>query len=65
MAITTIRPILALLSLGDYNQTTNPDHEQAQFPTDCVLCHTETAWVPSTFDHNAIYPFTGAHSDRG
>ncbi|MCB9344642.1 MAG: hypothetical protein H6576_13145 [Lewinellaceae bacterium] len=46
---------------ADYNQTTNPDHEQAQFPTDCVLCHTETAWVPSTFDHNAIYPFTGAH----
>ena len=46
---------------NDYNQTTNPDHVVAQFPTDCESCHTEDAWVPSTFDHNAIYPLTGAH----
>ncbi|MCP5100755.1 MAG: hypothetical protein GY943_34835, partial [Chloroflexi bacterium] len=45
----------------DYNQTTNPDHAAAQFPTDCEDCHTETAWVPSTFDHSAFYPLTGAH----
>jgi hypothetical protein len=45
----------------DYNQTTNPNHAAAQFPTDCAACHSETAWIPSTFDHNEIYPFTGAH----
>ncbi len=46
---------------ADFNQTTDPNHSTNQFPTDCETCHSETAWVPSTFDHNAIYPFTGAH----
>ncbi|MBK6998374.1 MAG: hypothetical protein IPH31_27170 [Lewinellaceae bacterium] len=46
---------------ADYDGTTNPNHISAQFPTDCALCHSETAWIPSTFDHNTIYPFTGAH----
>ncbi len=46
---------------ADYNGTTNPNHATAQFPTDCATCHTETAWAPATFDHNTIYPFTGAH----
>ena len=46
---------------ADYNGTTNPNHTTVQFPTDCALCHTETAWIPSNFDHNTIYPFTGAH----
>ncbi len=47
--------------LDDYNGTTNPDHQAANFPTTCDDCHTETAWVPSTFDHSVFYPFTGAH----
>ena len=47
--------------IDDYNQTTNPDHQAAQFPTDCATCHTETAWTPSTFDHEVFFPFTGAH----
>jgi hypothetical protein len=46
---------------ADYNGTTNPNHVTAQFPTDCATCHTETAWTPTTFDHNSVYPFTGAH----
>ncbi|MBK8702296.1 MAG: hypothetical protein IPN33_00895 [Saprospiraceae bacterium] len=46
---------------ADYNQTSDPNHATAQFPTDCALCHTESAWAPATFDHDAIYPFTGAH----
>ncbi|TAK42834.1 MAG: hypothetical protein EPO28_06770 [Saprospiraceae bacterium] len=45
----------------DYNQTNNPNHLANQFPTDCEDCHTETAWVPSTFNHNNFYPLTGAH----
>lgn len=49
--------------LDDYNQTTNPPHEPAQFSTDCLLCHTEVAWEPSTFDHdNQYFPiYSGGH----
>ncbi len=48
---------------ADYNATTNPDHLTAQFPTDCESCHTETAWVPSTFDHDGMYfpIYSGKH----
>ncbi len=47
----------------DYNQTTDPAHAVAQFPTNCLECHTETAWVPSTFDHdNQYFPiYSGKH----
>jgi hypothetical protein len=45
----------------DYNQTTNPDHAEASFPTTCNDCHTETAWIPANFDHDIFYPLTGAH----
>ncbi|MEH6537246.1 MAG: hypothetical protein V7719_12685 [Psychroserpens sp.] len=41
--------------LDDYNATTNPNHNGAQFPTDCMECHNETVWEPSTFDHDGQY----------
>ncbi|MBK8969126.1 MAG: hypothetical protein IPM36_21155 [Lewinellaceae bacterium] len=47
----------------DYDGTTNPDHAASQFPTDCMLCHTETAWAPAAFDHETIWPLTGAHAN--
>ncbi len=47
----------------DYNGTNNPNHIAAQFPTDCATCHSESAWIPSTFDHNQFYPLTGAHAN--
>jgi len=49
---------------GDYNNTTNPNHIGAQFPEDCVACHTESAWIPSTFDHDGQYfpIYNGAHT---
>ncbi len=48
--------------LSDYNGTTDPDHEALQYPTDCIICHSETAWEPATFDHNlTAFPLTGAH----
>ncbi len=48
--------------LADYNNTTNPDHQAAQFPTDCTLCHSQDAWVPSTFDHDGMYfPIYSGH----
>ncbi|MBK7174907.1 MAG: hypothetical protein IPH84_17150 [Bacteroidales bacterium] len=42
--------------IDNYNQTTNPNHVASQFATTCQDCHTQTAWVPSTFDHNSTYP---------
>lgn len=47
----------------DYNQTTDPPHLVSQFSHDCETCHTQTAWVPSTFDHdNQYFPiYSGEH----
>ncbi len=48
---------------ADFDNTTNPNHAAAQFSTDCVLCHTEFAWEPATFDHDGQYfpIYSGAH----
>jgi hypothetical protein len=37
---------------------------ESQFSTDCIVCHTEHSWVPSTFDHdNTAFPLTGVHTE--
>ena len=43
--------------------TTDPDHTAAGFSTDCATCHSETAWEPSTFDHDGLYfpIYSGEH----
>ena len=48
---------------SDYNATTDPNHQTAQFPTDCASCHSETAWQPSTFNHDGQYfpIYSGKH----
>jgi hypothetical protein len=38
------------------------DTHKGQFGQDCGLCHTTSAWLPSTFDHNKFFPLTGAHA---
>jgi hypothetical protein len=50
---------------NDYNQTTNPPHAEAQFSTECITCHTEIAWTPSTFEHDAtLFPiYSGTHQN--
>ncbi|MEI6434536.1 MAG: hypothetical protein WCP32_06805 [Bacteroidota bacterium] len=45
-----------------YNESTNPNHITANFPTTCETCHTPAAWSPSSFNHNTVYPLTGAHA---
>ncbi|MEE4286895.1 MAG: hypothetical protein V2I31_12135 [Mariniphaga sp.] len=49
---------------SEYNGTTDPNHSVAQFPTDCVSCHSESAWTPSTFNHDGQYfpIYSGKHS---
>ena len=47
----------------DYDNTTDPNHSAAQFSTDCMTCHSEVAWSPSTFDHDGQYfpIYSGSH----
>jgi hypothetical protein len=47
----------------DFDATTKPNHADAGFPSTCELCHGTVAWVPSTFDHEATWPLTGAHQE--
>ncbi|MCX6309030.1 MAG: hypothetical protein NTY32_09475, partial [Bacteroidia bacterium] len=49
--------------LKDYNATTSPSHALAKFSSDCLTCHTDASWKPSTFNHNTAtsFPLTGAH----
>lgn len=48
---------------SDYNNTDDPPHASAGFSTDCVTCHSQSAWSPSTFDHdNQFFPiYSGRH----
>ena len=48
----------------DYDQTNDPNHLAAGFPTDCVACHTTNpGWTPAEFDHDGQYfpIYTGKH----
>ena len=51
----------------DFNNTTDPNHNAANFPTDCVACHTTNpGWTPATFDHDGQYfpIYSGKHKDE-
>ncbi|MFA5834768.1 MAG: hypothetical protein WDA22_14925 [Bacteroidota bacterium] len=48
----------------DYNATTNPAHATAHYPTECLTCHTTTAWKPSTFDHTPFFPINSSAKHR-
>ncbi|MBL0061424.1 MAG: hypothetical protein IPP40_08055, partial [bacterium] len=47
--------------LADYNGTTDPDHEAAQFPTTCQTCHTTNNWDANYNHNNTGFPLTGRH----
>ncbi len=48
---------------ADYDGTSDPNHTAADFPTTCVTCHTTTAWTPSTWDHDILFPiYSGTHA---
>ena len=48
---------------ADYNATVNPDHKIGQFDQNCLTCHNNTAWTPSSFNHSTrtAYPLSGSH----
>ena len=49
---------------NNYNQTTNPNHNELAIALTCEDCHTTNpGWTPATFEvHNEYYPLTGAHA---
>lgn len=44
--------------LTQYNATASPSHIAAAFPLDCQVCHTTTAWKPSTWNHDPYFPIS-------
>jgi len=49
--------------LTNYNTATLPNHTTNNFSKDCQICHNNTAWQPSTFNHaTTSFPLTGAHT---
>jgi len=49
--------------LNDYNGTTDPNHKQANYSTDCVTCHGAGAqsWSGASANHDQFWPLQGAH----
>ncbi len=46
---------------ADYNNA--PNHQVQKYPTNCEMCHTTSAWIPSNFNHQTTsFPLTGAHT---
>ncbi|MDI9876414.1 hypothetical protein [Flectobacillus rivi] len=46
-----------------YIAAVNPNHVSMNLSKDCASCHTtKLGWRPSSFNHNTVYPLTGAHS---
>jgi len=48
--------------MATFKATTNPNHVQGNFGTNCIECHNINSWSPAQFDHNSTaFPLTGAH----
>ncbi len=46
---------------SNYDNTSNPNHSSAGFPTDCASCHsTGPGWTPAVVDHD-FFPLTLGH----
>ncbi|GAB4321369.1 MAG: hypothetical protein Kow00127_13800 [Bacteroidales bacterium] len=60
---TTTPNLCAGCHLNEFNQTSDPDHQQAGFTQECETCHTTNpGWTPANFEgHNDLFPLTGGH----
>ena len=45
----------------DYENTRDPNHVDAGFPTQCEACHNTNNWDDAEFDHDQFFRLTGAH----
>jgi len=50
--------------IDDYNNSTNPNHQNGNYPTDCEQCHTTNpGWSPAEFPiHDDYWVLDGAHT---
>ncbi|MFZ4619398.1 MAG: hypothetical protein ACOYNS_02490 [Bacteroidota bacterium] len=47
----------------NFTAVVNPNHVSGQFSHDCITCHSNTVWKPSTFNHSSTaFPLVGAHT---
>ena len=48
----------------DYENSVDPNHIAAGFPTTCEDCHTTSGWTPANFDHDGQYfpIYSGKHN---
>ena len=44
--------------LKDYESTVFPNHTLGEFSKDCLKCHNQKNWKPSTFNHNTATSFS-------
>ena len=48
---------------SDFNNAKDPDHVAGGFSMECQVCHSEEAWEPAIFNHDATeFPLRGAHA---
>jgi hypothetical protein len=45
----------------DYNATSDPNHAQAGFGTNCEDCHNTNGWEGAVVNHDAFFRLTGSH----
>ncbi len=57
-------PVCASCHLEDYQETRNPAHASAGFPTACDLCHSpgDTSFHQARFNHDQFFPRVGVHA---
>jgi hypothetical protein len=62
-ALTSANAACSSCHMTDYQNTTNPKHSAATFPTDCSVCHSTTNWAGAVFNHAATgWALTGSHA---
>ncbi len=50
---------------ADYDRTQIPNHLASGFSTQCVTCHSTTAWSPSSWDHDSQFFRINTGKHRG
>ena len=48
----------------DYHGVADPIHNEPEFERNCLVCHTEDSWIPSSFNHSVDtdYVLEGVHA---
>lgn len=47
--------------LDNYQATTNPNHTNAGYSTDCTGCHSTVSWLGAGVAHPSTFPLTNSH----